>query len=91
MTPFQQALQQVEVGNLQTPSVSYGSKEINYFVYQLAVHHFNLKLMARGMSVRGLKLKDLKTYYGLKGRTATECLAQFEEIKARFESRPENN
>lgn len=91
MTPFQQALQQVEAGQLRTPSVSAGTGQVDYFQYQLAVHHFNLKIMSRGMRVRGLKLKDLKNYYGLKGKTATECLAQFEELKAWYENRPASN
>jgi hypothetical protein len=33
--------------------------------------------MAKGIGSRGIKLKDLKVYYGLKGRTAADCLPQF--------------
>jgi hypothetical protein len=36
--------------------------------------------MAAGMLCRGVKLKDLKYYYGLKGKTAKDCLVQFETI-----------
>ena len=80
MTPFQQAVLQVEGNQLQAPEVHYGGKQIDYFGYQLAVHHFNLKIMSRGMKCRGIKLKDMKQYYGLKGRTAADCLPQFEAV-----------
>lgn len=79
-TPFQIAQQQVKEGTLKTPSVSYGSKNIDYFGYQISVHKFNLSIMASGMSCRGIKLKDLKHYYGLKGKTASDCLVQFNQI-----------
>jgi hypothetical protein len=62
-----------------TPTVSMGDKPIGYFGYQLSVHHFNLKLMAKGMKFRGIK-----NYYGLKGRTAADCLPQFEKILADY-------
>lgn len=80
MTQFEQALAQVRNGELKTPSVSNGSKQVDYFGYQLATHKFNLGLMAKGMKFTHIKLKDLKEYYGLKGRTAVECLKQFEQI-----------
>lgn len=90
-TPFQLAQAQAAAGTLKTPSVSMGTdngvKEINYFGYQLAVHHFNLKIMAKGMSCRGIKLKDLKTYYGLTGRSAADCLPQYEGIMNEYKSR----
>lgn len=79
-TPFEQALAAKEAGTLQTPSVSYGSKPINYFGYQLAVHKFNLSIMSKGMTCRGIKFKDIKAYYGLKGRSAAECLPQLIEV-----------
>lgn len=86
MTPFEQAQQQVREGKLQTPSVSMGSKAIDYFGYQLSVHHFNLKIMSRGMTCRGIKFSDIKRYYGLKGRSASDCLAQFEKIVADYKA-----
>ena len=93
MTPFELAQKQVAEGLLKTPSVSMGtdngSKSVDYFGYQLSVHHFNMKLMARGMKFRGIKFTDIKAYYGLKGRSASDCLAQFEQImndyKAKFD------
>lgn len=80
MTPFQQALQAAAQGTLQTPSVSNENGNVDYFGYQLAVHKFNLSLMARGMKCRGITFTQIKKYYGLKGRTATDCLPQFIQI-----------
>jgi len=77
MTPFETAIQQAKAGELKTPTVSTSNGNIDYFGYQLAVHKFNLSLMAKGMQCRGIKLRDLKQYYGLKGRTASDCLPQF--------------
>jgi len=86
MTNFEKALQQVREGKIQTPNVSYGSKPIDYFGFQLSTHHFNLKLMARGMKFRGITFTDIKNYYGLKGRSAAECLPQFEKILADYKA-----
>jgi len=76
MTPFEQALQQVQAGELKTPSVSTANGNIDYFGYQLAVHKMNLSLMAKGIGSRGITFTQIKTYYGLKGRTAKDCLPQ---------------
>ena len=78
LTPFQQAVMQVQEGTLKAPSVNYGAKEINYFAYQISVHHYYLKLMAVGIGNKQVKLKDLKNYYGLKGKTAKDVLTDFE-------------
>ena len=83
-TPFEKAVEAVFNGTLQAPSVNYEGRNVPYFKYQLAVHHFNLKIMSRGMKCRGVVLKDLKEYYGLKGRSASECLVQFEEIMDKY-------
>jgi len=80
LTPFETAILQAVEGTLQTPTVSTGDGQVDYFGYQLAVHKYNLRIMAAGMLCRGVKLKDLKHYYGLKGRTAKDCLVQFETI-----------
>lgn len=87
MTKFEQAVRQVELGQLKTPTVGTSEGNIDYFGYQLAVHHFNLKLMAKGIQSRGIKLKDLKAYYGLKGRTAADCLPQYEALMERYKNR----
>jgi len=91
MTQFEQALQAVEMGTLSTPTVSTSKGNVDYFGYQLAVHHFNLKIMSKGMTCRGVKLKDLKAYYGLKGKSAGDCLAQFEMLLEGYRLRYQNN
>ena len=88
MTPFETAIQQAKAGELRTPTVSTSNGNIDYFGYQLAVHKFNLSLMAKGIGSRGIKLKDLKQYYGLKGRTAADCLPQFIQLMERFTGQP---
>jgi hypothetical protein len=78
LTPFQKAVYAVNNGTLETPSVSFNGKNLNYFAYQINVHHFYLKLMSKGIGNKQVKLKDLKTYYGLKGKTAKDVLGDFE-------------
>jgi len=80
MTKFEQAVQDVKDGKITPPSVIYGSTPIYYFGYQLAVHKFDLNILAIGMKKKGVKLKDLKDYYGLTGKTAKECVPQLKEI-----------
>jgi len=84
MTQFEKVMESANAGNLQTPKVSIGQTNVPYFAYQVSVHYFNLKLMSKGLQVRGLRLKDLKDYYGLKGRTASDCLPQMESIRNMF-------
>ena len=79
-TQFEQAVEQARLGNLRTPKVSSANGTIDYFGYQLAVHKFNLSIMARGMTCNGIKFTDIKRYYGLKGRSAKDCLPQFLDI-----------
>lgn len=84
-TPFQQAQQDVRDGKLKAPNVDYEGKPVPYFRYQLAVHKHHLSIMAAGMTFKNVKLKDLKQYYGLKGRTAKDCLPQFIKIMEEYE------
>jgi hypothetical protein len=86
MTPFEQAQQNVKDGTLRIPLVSTANGNIDYFGYQLTVHKYNLSIMSKGMTCRGVKLKDLKAYYGLKGRTAADCLPQFLRIFDEYKS-----
>ena len=76
-TQFELAKKQVYEGKLSVPSVNYQGSQVPYLRYQLAVHKFNLSIMSCGMTCRGVKLKDLKAYYGLKGKSAKECLNEF--------------
>ena len=84
MTQFEQAQADVKSGKIKAPSVSAGKGNVDYFGYQLSVHHFNMKLMAKGMTFRQIKFSDIKKYYGLKGRSAKDCLEQFETIKDNY-------
>jgi hypothetical protein len=84
MTQFEKALAQVQEKSLSTPSVYVSGKEVDYFAYQVATHYFNLKVMASGMKFRNITFKQIKDYYGLKGRSAADCLSQMEEIRNRF-------
>jgi hypothetical protein len=79
MTPFQQA-----IINANAPTVSTASGDINFFGYQLAVHKYNLGIMSLGMKCRGITFTQIKKYYGLKGRTAADCLPQLQYIMDQF-------
>jgi hypothetical protein len=80
MTPFQQALISASEGKLKTPTVSTSTGNVDYFGYQLAVHKYNLSIMAAGMQCRGITFTQIKKYYGLKGRTAKDCLGQMDQL-----------
>ena len=84
MTPFQQALLDHSDGKLQVPTVSTATGDINYFGYQLAVHKYNLSIMAAGMQCRGITFTQIKKYYGLKGRTAKDCLGQMDQLISNY-------
>ena len=88
MTPFEQAVEQAQAGILKTPEVSNSTGKINYFQYQLATHKFYLSLMSKGIQNRQVKLKDLKWYYGLKGKTAADCLPQFIQLMEQYTGQP---
>lgn len=87
MTPFEIAQEQVKNKQLQTPQVSTGGKSVDYFGYQLATHKFNLSLMAKGMKFRGITFTQIKKYYGLTGRSAADCLPQFEKLIADYKEK----
>jgi len=85
-TPFETSVEQVRLGQLQTPKVLMGSKNMDYFAYQLAVHKYNLGIMAMGMTCRGIKFTDIKKYYGLKGRSAKDCKPEIIELFNTYKS-----
>tara|TARA_R110000868_G_scaffold195872_2_gene441693 strand:+ start:926 stop:1210 length:285 start_codon:yes stop_codon:yes gene_type:complete len=89
MTPFEQKVQQAELGMLKLPYVNYEGKKVPYFIYQLAVHRFNLRIMASGMKFRNITFTDIKKEYGLKGRSAKDCLEQFDKITEDYKARSE--
>lgn len=80
MTPFEKAKLDHARGILRVPTVSVPGGEIPYWKYQLAVHKFNLSLMAKGMTFRGITFTQIKKYYGLKGRGAADVLPGFMKI-----------
>ena len=90
MTPFQQAVLNVQAGKQNVPTVSTSEGTINYFNYQLAVHKYYLSLMSKGIQNRQVKLKDLKYYYGLKGKTAADCLPQLIQLMEHFTGKSVN-
>lgn len=87
MTPHQTAVQQIEAGELKVPKVTTGQGEVPFTGYQLAVHVYALKIMGMGMKMRGVSFQQIKTYYGLKGRSAKECVPQLEAILEDYKSR----
>jgi hypothetical protein len=86
-TPFEQAQQAVAEGRLISPVVSTLEGKVDYFGYQLAVHVMYLSLMAKGIKNKQVKLKDLREYYGLKGRTAVDALPQLKAIQADYRAK----
>lgn len=87
MTPFEQAHKDWVDGKLQTPKVYYADSELNPFLYQIAVHKYHLKLMSFGMRTN-VKLKVIKQYYGLKGRTAKDVYNSFIELIKSYNIEP---
>lgn len=79
MTPFEQAYKDWVDGKIQVPVVYYGDAELNPILYQIAIHKYHLKLMSFGMRTH-VKLKVIKQYYGLKGRTAKDVYNSFIEL-----------
>jgi hypothetical protein len=92
MTQFQQSMLATENGTMQVPTVhTEGGNTIPFAGYQLATHVYALKIMALGMKMRGVTFTQIKKYYGLKGRTAKECIPQLEEIMNFYKERNKNN
>ena len=91
MTQFQQTMLAVENGTMQVPTVSTSTGTIPFAGYQLATHIYSLKIMALGMKMRGVTFTQIKKYYGLKGRTAKECIPQLEQIQKAYRELAKNN
>lgn len=78
MTPFEEVLAKLELGTITAPSVNFDGKDINPVRYQLIGTKFQLGLASKNIIPhRGWKLKNIKAYYGLKGKTASDCLEDF--------------
>jgi hypothetical protein len=91
MTQFQQTMLATENGTMQVPTVSNESGTIPFAGYQLATHVYALKIMALGMKMRGVTFTQIKKYYGLKGKSAKECIPQLEQIMLAYKERSKNN
>lgn len=74
---YEEVKEGIENGTVKAPKVMVGNGEIEFTKYHLAVHKYNLGIMKAGMTCRGIKLKDLKIYYGLKGKSAKDCYDEF--------------
>ena len=91
MTQFQQSMLATENGSQQVPTVIYEGKEIPFAGYQLATHVYALRIMAIGMKMRGITFTQIKKYYGLKGRSAKECLPELQSIQEMYRNNSQNN
>lgn len=80
MRTFRETIVAIKDGSMKAPAVYYGGKQIDAIMYQLLVHRLALRVMANGMQYRGVKLKDIKEYYELKGRSAKDVLEHFENL-----------
>jgi len=86
LTPFGEILEQSKQPNYNNlPVVIYDGKRISAIKYQLAISKMQLSLSAKGIQpFKNWKLKDHKNFYGLKGRTAKDCLEEFMIIYNHF-------
>ena len=91
MTQFQQSMLAAEQGQQQVPTVVFEGQTIPFHGYQLATHIYALKIMALGMKMRGVTFTQIKKYYGLKGRTAKECLPQLQQMQEMYRMNSQNN
>ena len=85
-TQFEQAVASARSGKLQTPKVFSGDKEIDYFGYQLNTHIFQMKILAKGMTFKGITAKQIKDYYGLTARSNKDALAQLEKVQEKYKA-----
>ena len=84
MTKFEELQAQVVEGTAKVPTVSMGGGDISFLGYQLSVHVYALGMMALGMTYPGVTFKEIKEYYGLKGRSAKDCVDQLKAIREDF-------
>lgn len=86
MTQFEQAVASARSGELQTPKVYMGEREIDYFGYQLNTHIFQMKILSKGMTFKGITAKQIKDYYGLKSKRNADALKELEKIQERYKA-----
>ena len=91
MTQFQQSMLATEEGSQRVPKVIYEGREIPFAGYQLATHIYALKIMALGMKMRGVTFSQIKKFYGLKGKSAKDCIPQLQQIQNSYREIVKNN
>ena len=87
MTKFEQTIAQIRTGEIKAPKVYTEGGEIDYMNYQISVHLFHLKLLASGLKVRNFRLKDIRDYYGLSGRTANQMIAELSYLQQAYRTK----
>jgi hypothetical protein len=83
---FEQVQEKAKAGEIRLPKVNFEGKDISFIKYQIATHYYNLGLMALGMKCRNITFTQIKNYYGLKGKSAKDCLPQLAEILQHYKS-----
>ena len=91
MTQFQQTMLATENGTMQVPTVSTSEGTIPFAGYQLATHVYALKIMALGMKMRGVTFSQIKKFYGLKGKSAKDCIPQLQQMQEMYRTNSQNN
>jgi hypothetical protein len=91
MTQFQQTLLATENGTMQVPTVHTEGGTIPFAGYQLATHAYALKIMAAGMKMRGVTFSQIKKFYGLRGKSAKDCLPQLQQMQEMYRTNSQNN
>ena len=91
MTQFQQTMLATENGTMQVPTVHTEGGTIPFAGYQLATHVYALKIMGLGMKMRGVTFTQIKKYYGLKGKSAKDCIAQLQQMQEMYRTNSQNN
>ena len=76
LTPFEQAVAAGQNGTLKAPVITIGGTQVNPLRFQVVQHKAMLRMAAANIKVRGFRLKDIKAYYGYKGRSAAEVLKE---------------
>ena len=92
MTQFQQSMLATENGTMQVPTVhTEGGSTIPFAGYQLATHVYALKIMVMGMKMRGVTFTQIKKFYGLKGKSAKDCIPQLQQMQEMYRTNSQNN
>ena len=91
MTQFQQSMLATENGTMQVPTVHTEGGKIPFAGYQLATHIYALKIMALGMKMRGVTFTQIKKFYGLKGKSAKDCIPQLQQMQEMYRTNSQNN